>query len=309
MKEGHINNILKKKFKKSLNNVQIFEEGIDIQTQMDFEKFTKRFLKKEIKEIDVEIISEKLHDISVLDKEKKELLVELSFSDDVKAFRLIESYKGICTDELKNWATLSLQKSRAHIEHSLSNDDKIYISSGLGGSGNKLRYFFVLSSSDNVDFSNLHQDILKKEIEYTLKKYGGFAESTVFYNYFVTIVCLIPINVSLEIVFQHILDECNQFGNFLSDKIIATNTELFKEETIMKILNDDPEVLDDFDGFVDVDNEFSPLGDFDDEDFSDDDYGDGDFDDLDDEFEDDDDDFDDDDDDDFDEDEDVDEDL
>ncbi len=195
---------------------------------------------------------------------------------------------------------MSLQKSRAHIEHSLSNNDKIYISSGLGGSGNKLRYFFVLSSSDNSDFTRFHQEILKKEIEYSLQKYGGVAESTIFYNYFVTIVCLIPINVSLEKVFQHIIDECNQFGNFLSDKIIATNTELFKEETIMKILNDDPDVINDFDGFVDIDSDLQAMGDFDDEDFSDDDYAEGDFDDFEDDL--DDDDFEDDDDDDFDDD-------
>jgi hypothetical protein len=274
MKEGHIKNILKKKFKKSLNNVQIFEEGIDIQTQIDFEKYSKRFLKKEVSEINIDDIQEKLQNESVSTEEKKNYLVELSFSDNVKSYRLIENYRDSCSEELKNWATLSAQKSRAHIEHSLSNDDKIYISSGLGGSGNKLRYFFVLSASDNADFSGFHQEILKKEIEYTLKKYGGVAESTTFYNYFVTIVCLIPINVSLENVFQHILDECNQFGNFLSDKIIATNTELFKEETIMKILNDDPEIFNDLAEFDEVDTEFKDMEEFDEDEFGEDDFDD-----------------------------------
>ena len=272
MKEEDLKKFLQNKLKKSFENFQIFEEGIDLETQIEFEEITKSFLEKDYKEIDLDSAEKELYDESISESDKKEILINLSFSDDVKAYRFIEKFKTDCNETLKKWAALSLQKSRAHIEHSLSNEDKVYISSGLGGSGEKLRYFFVMSATEDISFTDLHKEILKKEIEFTMNKIDGVAESVMFYDYFVTIVCLLPLHISLDRVFKSILDECNELGNFMSDKVIATNTEEISEETIIKILNDDPEAIKPYEEYEDP--EFFGLDNFDDED--DDDYEDDD---------------------------------
>ncbi|MCF6365855.1 MAG: hypothetical protein L3J35_06585 [Bacteroidales bacterium] len=279
MKEKDIKKLLQNKLKKSFSNVKIFEEGIDLETQLEFEKMTKLFIENNKEKTEVFISENDLFNESIETEFKKNILIELSFSDDVKAYRLIERFQNECIPELKKWAALALQKSRAHIEHSLSNEDKVYISSGLGGLGDKLRYFFVLSAKDDLLFSDLHKNILKKEIEFTISKYQGIVEDILFYDYYVTIVCLVSLHHSLDKIFKNILDDCNELGDFLSDRVIATNTEKINEDTIEKILNEDPETIQsfeqneesDFFGIDNFDDDDEYFDDFDDDDFDDDD--------------------------------------
>lgn len=280
MDERNLRKLLQNKLKKSFSNVKIFEEGIDLDTQIEFEKLTKEFIKNNKEKTEVHISENDLFNEGTPAETKKELLIELSFSDDVKAYRLIEKFQNECELELKKWSALALQKSRAHIEHSLSNEDKVYISSGLGGLGDKLRYFFVLSSKDDITFSDLHKNIIKKEIDFAINKHQGIIEDILFFDYYVTIVCLIPLQHSLDNIFKNILEECNELGDFLSDKVIATNTEKFTEETIEKILNEDPDTIKSFshhddDDFLGIDN----FDDEDDDEYYDDDEFDDDFDD------------------------------
>ncbi|MCD4792533.1 MAG: hypothetical protein K8R54_04815 [Bacteroidales bacterium] len=274
MKEEDIRKYIQNKLKKSFENFQIFEEGIDLETQIEFEKLTKSFFEKDFQEIDINTAEKNLYDTSFSETDKKEILISLSFSDDVKAYRLIEKFRTNSNNTLKEWSALSLQKSRAHIEHSLSNEDKVYISSGLGGSGDKLRYFLVFSATKDITFTDFHKKIVKKEIDFTLTKFDGVTENITFYDYFVTVVCLIPIHISLDQIFKNILDECNELGNFMSDKVIATNTEKIDEETIVKILNEDPEAIKPFENYKDSD--LFGLEDFDDDDYDefDDEYDD-----------------------------------
>lgn len=286
MKGKDLKKFLQHKLKKSFENFQIFEEGVDFETQLEFETLSKEFNSKEINDIELDYAEKVLFSPDSKEDELKETLLLLSISDDVKAYRLIEDFKSKCTDKMIKWAALALQKSRAHIEHALSDEDKVYISSGLGGSGDKLRYFFVLTAMEDITFSDFHKEIIQKEIDFTMKKFGGESEGVIFHDFFVTIVCLIPLHVSLDKVFKSILDECNEFGNFMSDKVIATNTEKIDSETIIKILNEDPDAVQPFDQFEDTElfgldnfDDEDEFDDFDDDDFDDDDYDDDDYDD------------------------------
>lgn len=298
MNQKDLKQILKQELNKSISNIQIFEEGIDIHTQIEFEKKTKIFFEKDTDEIELSALEKKLFSENVDIDIQKELLIELSFSTEVKAYRIIENFLKVCEKELKKWTTLALQKSRVHIEHSLGNEEKVYISSGLGGFGNKLRYFFVLSSKENTPFSELQKNIVNKELNFAINKYEGIVEDIIFNDYYVTVLCMIPLNHSLDKIFISILNECNSLGNFLSDKVIATNTQKFDNNTVEGLLKDKPELIKKFDDLAktlgvedeilfDSDDDFEDFDDiFFDEDF-DDDFDDDDFDDDDDDFDDD----------------------
>ncbi len=287
MNQRDLKRLLQEKISKSISKVQIFEEGIDIHTQIEFEKLTKELVDREQKTTELSILEKNLFNEGTDIQLKKEILIELSFSEDVKAYRLIEKFLAECEDDLKKWSALALQKGRVHIEHALSNEEKVYISSGLGGSDNKLRYFFALSSNENKAFSELHKNILTKELNFTIKKYDGIIEDLIFQEYYVTVVCLIPLSHSLDKIFRSILEECNSLGNFLSDKVIATNTEKFDNKTVEGLIKDEPEAVKKFDDFANSsltlgqdalfgDDEFSEFEDeyFDDYDEDDDDYDD-----------------------------------
>lgn len=279
MTNKNLKQFLEKKLQKSFSDFMVFEEGIDVSVQIKFEKASMEFIDKNK---DIRPLNE-LKDIlynSETTEDKKNALIELSMSGDVKAYRIIEKYKTEYTEDLKSWAILSFQKSRAHIEHELSDDEKIYISSGLGGSGNKLRYFFVLSTNEKVSFSDFQKKLLTKEIKFYLSKNDSIAEKITFYDYFVSILCLVPLQISPDTILKGILNETENFGNFLSDEIIATNTEIFSEEKIIKLINHDPEIQKEMSLNANENYDLDFLN-LDDDDFDDD------FDDFDDDFDDD----------------------
>jgi len=250
MNQRDLKRLLQEKLSKSISNIQIFEEGIDIHTQIDFETQTKKFFEKEDDNKELSVLENILFNEGTEIEIKKDILIELSFSEDVKAYRLIEKFYAECEEDIKKWSALALQKSRVHIEHSLGNEEKVYISSGLGGFENRLRYFFVLSSNNNEHFNDFQKNILTKELNFTIKKYEGVIEELIFRDYYVTIVCMIPLHHSLDKIFRSIIEECNSLGNFLSEKVIATNTEKFDNKTVESLLNDDPEITKKFDEFA-----------------------------------------------------------
>lgn len=283
MTNKNLKQFLEKKLQKSFSDFLVFEEGIDVSVQLKFEKASMEFIDKNE---DIRPLNE-LEDIlynSENTEDKLNALVELSMSGDVKAYRIIEKYKTECSEDIKDWTILAFQKSRAHIEHELSDDEKIYISSGLGGSGNKLRYFFVLSTNEKTSFSDFQKKLLTKEIKFSLIKNDSIAEKITFYDYFVSILCLVPLQISPDTILKGILNETEKFGNFLSDEIIATNTEIFSEEKIIKLINHDPEIQKEMSLSANIEHDLDFLS-LEDDDFDDDDYDD--FDDIDDDFDDD----------------------
>jgi len=242
MTNKSLKQFLENKLHKSVSDFMVFEEGIDVSVQLEFEKASFLFIKENEEIRDTAELETILYNPETSEEDKKNVLVELSMSGDVKAYRIIEKYKDTCGEEIKKWTILAFQKSRAHIEHELSDDDKIYISSGLGGSGNSLRYFFVLTTNEKEKFSDFQKDLLTKEIKFSLNKNKSIVEKITFSDYFVSIVCLVPMQVSLDAILKSILNETKKFGDFLSDEIIATNTEIFSEEKIIKIINHDPDI-------------------------------------------------------------------
>lgn len=70
------------------------------------------------------------------------MLTVLATLDDISIYRAIENFSKQDTP-LKSWATVALQQSRMLIQSNLLEDPEIFISTGLGGRGNLLRYFCV----------------------------------------------------------------------------------------------------------------------------------------------------------------------
>jgi len=219
-------------FGKKPERFSILEEQIDIKTQMNyFEESGK------VKEAgnDLSGLLEQENDLyntEVKLSEKKNLLVGLACVDDVEAYRIIERFTTSAKDELQNWAVLALQESRMTLESSLLNENQVFISTGLGGKGKKLRYFSVLSSANDEDFTDLQRRLINKELEFALKKVGGEIEKTEFVENYATLIALVPLTISIKDIIESAINECNQIGDFVSSKFILTNVKVFTIDEI-----------------------------------------------------------------------------
>ena len=231
MSEENIFNKIEELFGRKPENFSILEDQIDIKTQMTY--FDESQKAKQL--VVDKTISEQKQDLYKQEIEitkKKQLLVSLAGIDDVEAYRVIEQYLKNVDGELKNWTALALQESRMTIESSLLNENQIIISTGLGGKGKKLRYFAVLSSVNDVEFSNLQKRLIQKELEFGFNKVDGEIENLDFVENYATLLAIVPITISIKNTIKSAINECNQIGDFISEKFILTNVKVFTIDEI-----------------------------------------------------------------------------
>jgi hypothetical protein len=220
-------------FKGELN---IIDEAIDVELQMDYFKASRQLAKTIAKEEILEKATTLYLPETPAD-DKKQILIHLASIDDVKAYRTIEAYINEQT-ELKHWAMLALQESKMLLQSKLLEQNQVFISTGLGGKGTKLRYFIVLlPETDNV-FSEFQQKIIHDEFIYIFNKHDAEIEEIQFINNYATIIALVPMQVALTDLFSKTVKECNQFGNFIKNNCIITNVKKLNEQEISDFFNE-----------------------------------------------------------------------
>lgn len=220
-------------------NFSILEEQIDVELQIEYFNFS-RDLKSGFSE---ELISKHQADMFNPDvpiEEKKNLLVLLASQDKVDTFRTIEKYASNPDPELRAWSILALQESRMVIQSSLMDEQQVYISTGLGGKDQKLRYFAVFIGSENVSaYTSVQQRLIQTELEYVLNNNKGTLEEMDFHDELAIAILLLPIKTDIQFVFNSVINECNQYGNFVRNDIIITNVKRMTVDEIRQFINRD----------------------------------------------------------------------
>ena len=216
-------------------SVNILEEQIDTETQTEYYEMAKN---NEDEYTSEEIIKNKdiIFDKNASIDDKKNILVQLASVDDIEAYRAIEKYVNQPNIKLYHWACLALQESKMLIESKLLDENKVLITTGLGGKGTKLRYFVVLFSSTGKNFTRLQQKIIKDELNFAFKKSGAELEEIAYSDNLATILSVVPIHVSVQELFSDIIDECNLLGSFINLNYIITNVKVLALDEINEIL-------------------------------------------------------------------------
>ena len=218
------------------SNINIIENTTDPNVQIEYFEY---IFNKRKKKDEAEIIEQKDNlfktDVSIADK--KMLLTQLAVIPKVETFRAIEKYSKNPDAELKDWSYLALYESNAILRSDLLDEKEVYISTGLGGRGDKLRYFVVLITREQKILNELQKRIIKKEITFSSNKYEGEIEKIEFGEYFVTVLLLVSIDISIRKIFDAVIYESNELGDFLSEKFIVTNQKTFTPKETEKIIN------------------------------------------------------------------------
>ncbi len=202
--------------------LQVLEQQIDMDLQMEYYDCSKmiREEKDEAWALEhVQYLEEPGYSLDV----KKEILSRLASIPRVECYRAIESFLGSASEPLRTWAILSLNESRMILESMILDENQVFISTGLGGKDEKLRYFVVLMTRSRVDFSETQQMVIRNEFEDVLQRSDAEIEDLKFSGSLATLLMLLPMKRSLKSVFSEAIDECNRYGDFLNDDFIVTN--------------------------------------------------------------------------------------
>lgn len=213
------------------DHYSVLEEKIDVRLQMQYFRFS-RAVKKRKNQGDVMLQVEDLKNQDLPDDVIKTILVKLASVENVEAYRAIEHFAKNPKPGLRDWAILALQESRMLLESSLLDENQVFISSGLGGKGQKLRYFIILVSKKGNFFSDYQKRLIESEFETSLKKHQGEIEEIVHSDRFSTLLALIPLTAPLRDIFKEAVDECNEYGNFLMENFLITNIKTFSQDEI-----------------------------------------------------------------------------
>jgi hypothetical protein len=217
------------------DSINILEESIDSDTQLEYFEYSRNLI---VIKSEAEIIRDKenIFDYSLPITARKSAFVELASLNNIEAYRTIERYLNEPHNKLYDWACLALQESRLKLETCLLDENKVLITTGLGGKGLKLRYFIVLFSSQGQELEPFQKDIIKKEVNYYLEKNGAEIEKIEFEESFASFYAIIPLKVHLKKLFKKVIFECNQIGNFLFDDFIITNVKPLSKDEIRELL-------------------------------------------------------------------------
>lgn len=216
----------------------VLEEQIDIELQIAYFDMARKMRAEEMDQSHMARATADLYNAAVDLEEKKRLLVQLAAIDDVEAFRVIEAFHKQADDEIKSWSVLALQESRMVIQSSLLGEQQVFISTGLGGKGQNIRYFVAMMHTDtHTAFNDTQRKLVESEFRFFLSESEGELEEIAFDQQFVTAVFLFPLRQNLHAIFKSFIDECNQFGNFLSEDVIITNVKKLNIEEIKAFIN------------------------------------------------------------------------
>ncbi len=218
-------------------NFNILEEQIDIQLQMEYFEFVKKFREGPLMDDflgDSAVLLDPNADIDT----RKKVLAALASVSDVEAFRTIERYLTHPDPELKDWAILALQESRMLLQSSLLEEQQVFISTGLGGKGKKLRYFLVFINQSGGQLTAMQKKLLHDELKYAVEKNDGELEEFNQLIDFNTAMVVLPVKAMLKDVFKGVIDECNQYGNFLKQDMVITNVKRLSPLEILELLNE-----------------------------------------------------------------------
>ncbi|MDR1679880.1 MAG: hypothetical protein LBR81_08930 [Prevotellaceae bacterium] len=211
--------------------LHLLEKPISLEAQSAYFMLSQQIRKSVDKEKTLASIPD-LFDTDADHEHKKTLLLSLASLDEVEAYRAIEKYAEAPDEYLSEWAAIALNESRMNIEHALLGESQVFISTGLGGKDQKLRFFMAFFSSSNTGFSEFQKEIAHKEFEYAMTNNDCEVESFEMQPLYFTAVVLIPFVVDFRKVISSFLSEINQYGNFLREHLLITNVKIFNEEEI-----------------------------------------------------------------------------
>lgn len=216
----------------------ILERRVPVEEQMAYFKFSDQVRKdfREMNDVDYEQYMNDLRSSALSLENKKKILSMLAASKQVRAYRLLERYVQQPDMELVNWAYMALMESRINLETELSGEKQVYISTGLGGKGKKLRFYVLVVSVDGEPFKDYQRQVIEKEFGYLLPKGDCEIERLTVGDRYVEMVFLMPVQTDIKRLLESVIRECNLYGNFLSEVFTVTNVKELSQQEVNRII-------------------------------------------------------------------------
>jgi len=215
---------------------QILEEGINIEVQKEYLNYSDGFERGQLPEEKIEKIGTILFRPEVPNEQKKKGLTILAHVGTISAYKQLNKFYQNADKELKHWSALALQECKMFLESELLEESIGFISTGLGGTRDKLRIYFLVLPIDGKTFDNQKHKIIGNELSHVAKELNCEIENFDFQELYTGLIVLIPMDVAVATFIDRGIQCCNEFGYFILEHYYAANTEIPDMEEIKEII-------------------------------------------------------------------------
>jgi hypothetical protein len=238
-KKGDVFERFRDSFSHLEGRFHVLEQRIPIELQLEYFKYSEQMRKNNTKMTNEEydVYLQSLSNSALSPEHKKYILSALAVSNDVKAYRLLEEYVQHPDPDVANWAYMALMEIRLSLESELLEEKQIYISTGLGGKGEKLRFYVLITASGDEPFQEYQRQTIEREFAYFLPIENCEIERFTIRDLYVELLLLIPVRNDIKTILDRVITECNQYGNFISDAITITNVKELSEDEVAEIID------------------------------------------------------------------------
>ncbi|MFV0345539.1 MAG: hypothetical protein ACK5IQ_04740 [Bacteroidales bacterium] len=208
-------------------NVLILEEEIDVNIQMVYYRYSSLLRRQGKTNTSTVDEMDLLYREDIDDKQKKKILAKAAGIDNAEIYKKIEDYVEHSDGEMHDWALLARYESQMLLQGSLLNEQQFFISTGLGGKGDKLRYFCAFTTKSGDAFDPTQKKIMRNEMKYALEDANGELESMRFDKEICMVVLLLKLNMDFlpPDVLKSFIKESNTYGNFISEYFLINNVK------------------------------------------------------------------------------------
>lgn len=215
---------------------QVLETPVDVETQLAYYQ-RSRMIEKPAPHPDKETLETMERQLAEGSdpEEKKQLMVRLASLDMPEAYRILERYAARPDAALKDWSIMALHESKMVLESALLDENQVYISTGLGGRGDMLRYFAVILHKRGA-LEPFQAKVLEGEIRDAVAQAEGETERIGHSTAFSTVQLLVPVRNDLTRILIHAIQESNAYGDFLETDMLITNMKILSEEEILQLV-------------------------------------------------------------------------
>jgi hypothetical protein len=226
-----------RKFLKSIpDHFDILKEGIDMKTHKEYLDYSHSFDHGELTEKQTINLGNMLCDARSTIDSKKKIVTLLAHLGTISAFRQIEKYYNQPENDIKNWTALALQECRMFLESSLMDESAGFISTGLGGTNDKLRYYFLVLPLTDKQFTSIQHRLIKDEFLIIAKELKCIVETVDNSDTYVGLTVLVPMNVAIGVFIEKGIQKCNELGEFVFEFYYVTNQDIPDNIEITEII-------------------------------------------------------------------------
>jgi len=208
-----------------LNNFGVVESPIDLSVQKEYQDLSDSISIDNVNYEEVLTEADRLFVQGTPIEAKKRILILLAHLGTMESSKILERYLKVSEGTLKDWAILSLKECRMFLESVLLKEEEGFVSAGLGGRDNKLRYYVIVSTREGRALTGSERETLEAGIKGSSDEYETEIEEINFGTNYAMMGILVPMHVAVGEVIEEGIRRCNRMGEILFVDYYVTNVK------------------------------------------------------------------------------------